>query len=454
MNTNRREFEEKLQPILQLSQTIGVAFRNFVHFEATGSILLLVASLTALIWANSRWSHSYFELLHMLTSVRIGGNMLELSLEEIVNDGLMAVFFLVVGLEVKREVMVGELSSKEKAALPVAAAIGGMLAPALVFLLFNAGGPGAAGWGVPMATDIAFALGILALLGSRVPPALKVFLTALAVADDIGAALVIALFYTSEIAWGALLAAAVLLFILFLVGRMAVLRTGINLLLMFLIWLAVLLSGVHATLAGILIALTIPVRARLDPKEFLAIGYSRLEALEGQPLTRESMIHDREQYEVIAELHRAARTFRPMGLAVEEYFHPLLVFFILPVFAFMNAGVPLPEDLGAVLKSPLALGIFLGLVVGKQAGITLFSWLTVKSGLASLPEGVSWRQIYGVSWLGGIGFTMSLFITRLAFDDPVLMDVARIAILAASLTAGVAGYFILRAGLKDRAQTG
>ncbi len=444
--------EKRIEQIVKSPHLLSRMFRDFFHAEATGSIVLLAATVLALLWANSPWADVYFTLLHTEIAVHIGPYNLILDMHELVNDGLMVIFFLVVGLEIKREVVVGELSSAKRAILPVAAAVGGMLLPALIYVAVNAGKVGMEGWGIPMATDIAFALGILALLGSRVPPTLKVFLTALAIADDIGAVLVIALFYTAEVHWVPLAIAGILLLFIIAAGRIGIRSGAIYVILGFGVWLAILLSGVHATTAGILVALTVPVRARMDPEEFLTTGYTRLEELSESELTTESMIHDHEQLETITELHDAARSMQPVGLMLEEYFHPILVWMVLPLFAFFNAGVQFSGRFFDALFHPVSLGIILGLVIGKQLGITLFAWLAVRIGQATLPEGVNWRLVYGASWLAGIGFTMSLFVAGLAFSDATLVSIAKVGILAGSLICGVFGYLLLRFWLPDEGQ--
>jgi NhaA family Na+:H+ antiporter len=426
------------------------AFLRFVHSEVTGSLFLLACTIIALIWANSPWADTYFDLVHTKISISWGGSALALSLQHWINDGLMALFFLVVGLEIKREVVVGQLSSLRRAILPVAAAMGGMIVPALFYFLLNAGGEGAPGWGIPMATDIAFALGVLALFGTRAPVGLKIFLTALAIADDLGAVLVIALFYTETIRWGALLLAGVLLLLLFTASRLRVRRTGIYITLGLGIWGAVFASGVHATVAGILVALLLPMRAAIDPRRFLETAGERLKTLAGMPLSRESMITDREQLEQISEIHLAASDMRPPGLTLEHHCHPTLVFVILPLFALFNAGITFDGGALGTLARPVSLGIILGLVLGKPLGIVLFSWLAVLSGRAGLPEGVTWGQIAGAGCLAGIGFTMSLFISDLAFPGDRLVDEAKMGILAASLVAGAAGYIVLRFSLRRR----
>jgi NhaA family Na+:H+ antiporter len=417
-------------------------FQQFVHSEVSGSIVLLVCTAAAMLWANSPWAQHYFDLAHTYIGVSWGDAYFKLSLQHWVNDLLMVLFFFVVGLEIKREILVGELASAEKAALPVAAALGGMVVPALLYAVLNIGGAGAAGWGIPMATDIAFALGILAMLGKRAPLGLKVFLTALAIADDLGAVMVIAVFYTEQIKVVALIIAAVLLGALMLMGRANVKQPALYLVLGFGVWAAVLASGVHATVAGVLVALTIPVRARRDPEHFWAVTDEAVGNLRGANLTRESMIEDGRQLSCLEALHDAAGDMVPPGLALEHRLHPVQAFLVLPLFAFFNAGVALGG--GGAYPAAVPLGIVLGLVLGKPIGIGLFSWLAVRSGRASLPEGVTWSQIMGAGLLAGVGFTMSLFISELAFGDPALVAGAKIGILGASVIAGVGGWLLIR----------
>lgn len=422
-------------------------FEWFVHSEVTGSILLLACTVVALVWANSPLAGSYFDLLHTYVGVSWGDASFKLSLHHWINDGLMVVFFFVVGLEIKRELLVGELSSLHKAALPVAAAVGGMAVPALVFAAINVGGAGARGWGIPMATDIAFALGVLAMFGTRAPLGLKVFLTALAIADDLGAVAVIAIFYTDRINVVSLAVAAVLLVLLFAVIQMGVRRRGILYLLIIGVWLAVFSSGVHATVAGILVAMVIPVRPRVDPHRFIDETEARLERIKRMELSADSLLSDREQLDIVDGIHTRAGEALPAGLVLEHFLHPIQVWLILPLFALANAGVAIGGDLTSVLADPLALGIVVGLVVGKPVGIFLLSWLAVTSGRGALPEGVTWLQVVGAGCLAGIGFTMSLFVTGLAFEDEALMATAKVGILAASLTSGVLGYLLLSKSL-------
>jgi NhaA family Na+:H+ antiporter len=433
------------------SQTDRKGFRSyfewFVHSEVTGSILLLACAVVALVWANSPWAASYFDLLHTYVGLSWGDATFNLSLHHWINDGLMVVFFFVVGLEVKRELVVGELSSFDKAALPVAAAIGGMVVPAVFFVALNFGSEGARGWGIPMATDIAFALGVLAVFGSRAPLGLKVFLTALAIADDLGAVAVIALFYTEKIQVGALVVAAVLLVALFVAVRVRVKNLGVLLPLIIGVWLAVFASGVHATVAGILVAFVIPVKPRVSVTEFVSKTENFLHDIGSANTAEDLLIADKHHLRAIENVRERAVDLLPSGLLLEHIFHPIQVWFILPLFALANAGVAVGGNVMEVLANPLSLGIIFGLVVGKPVGIGFMSWLAVKSGRGALPEGVTWAQIFGAGCLAGIGFTMSLFISDLAFDNETLIATAKIGILAASLVSGVLGYIILSRSL-------
>jgi NhaA family Na+:H+ antiporter len=406
---------------------------------------LLLFTGVALFWANSPWAGAYEHMRHTPIGVTFGGWSFSMSAAHWVNDGLMTIFFFVVGLEIKRELSVGALSTFRSALLPVAAALGGLAAPALIYAALNAGGPGAAGWGVPMATDIAFALGVLALLGPRVPVGLKVFLTALAIADDLGAVLVIAAFYTERVSPVALAAAAGSLGLLYLATRLSVRRYGAYLLLAFAVWAAMLASGVHATVAGILIALTVPVRSGIEPGVFLATLRRRLDELERGTLTRESTVRQPGQMAAVEEIGIATLDFLPNGFAIERYLHPFTAFLVLPVFALFNAGVRFDGRVQETLFQPVSLGIVLGLFLGKQVGITLTSVVAVKTGRADLPPGVTLAQLYGASILGGIGFTMSIFVAGLAFPEGPLLAAAKLGILAASAVSGVVGFVVLKA---------
>ena len=411
-------------------------FQDFAQKQSSGGILLILATAVALIWANSPWGEGYADLWHTKLTVGIGDFSISKDLTHWINDGLMAVLFLVVGLEIKREVLVGELSSARIAALPVAAAVGGVVVPAAIYLTINAGTEGSAGWGIPMATDIAFALGILALLGERAPVALKVFLTALAIVDDIVAVLVIAFFYTSEISWGALGVGAAFLAALVVANLIGVGRTLVYAVLGIGLWLCFLLSGVHATIAGVLLALTVPAISFINPGAFLDRGRYILDRFERAGEKGENVLSNEERQAALHALNHAAYELEPPLHELEHTLHPWVVFAIMPLFALANAGVPLGGGIADALTSPVALGILAGLVVGKQLGITLFAWLAVRSGISELPGGINWRHVYGVGWLAGIGFTMSLFITDLAFSEGSLVDAAKLGILVASVIAG------------------
>jgi len=420
-----------------------VTAQDFIRWEATGGILLLAASAVALFLANSPWSEQFFHFWETKIGLSIGGFELKLSLHHWINDALMAVFFMVVGLEIKREFLVGELRDRRKAMLPSMAAVGGILVPALIYLLFNGGKPSQEGWAVPVATDIAFALGIMALLGKRVPIELKIFLAALAIVDDIAAVLVIAIFYTSQFNFLWLVGAVLLLGITATAGRLGVNRPFIFFTFVAAIWLGVHESGLHATLAGILVAMTVPAKSRIDPNEYFNNDCDRLERLSSLEWTSQSVLTNKDQQKIIQDLNVAANKLEPPLIQLEHNLHPYVSFLIMPLFALANAGVVINTESWKGLLDPLSLGIIFGLVIGKQTGVTFFSWLAVKLGWASLPEGIHWQHIYAASWLTGIGFTMSLFITDLAFVDPLFQDKARIAILLASLIAGLGGYLFL-----------
>jgi len=411
------------------SSRSAAMFNRFFHSEVSGSVVLMACTIVALAWANSPWSQTYFDLAHTKVGFSWGDTSLYLSLQHWINDALMAIFFFVVGLEVKREIAIGQLSTLRKAALPVSAAVGGMLVPAGVYVAVNAGGQAVHGWGIPMATDIAFALGILALFGSRAPIGLKVFLTALAIADDIGAVLVIAVFYTAGIR-----------------------RPGIYLILAVGVWLSVLTSGIHATVAGILVSMLVPIRANIEPAKFLERAKIRLAELESAELTHDSMVSNKAQLHALDDLLLTTGEMIPPGIALENHLHPIQAYLILPLFGLFNAGVVLGGDALRQTTDPVGIGIVLGLFLGKQIGVTGFSWIAIKSGWADLPDGVRWPHIWGASCLAGVGFTMSLFITELAFDDPSHIGKAKLGILVASLISGILGFWILSRSLPKAAK--
>ncbi len=422
-------------------------FREFTAREASGGVLLMAAALIALLWANSPFADSYESLWRTTVTIGAGDFELAKSLHDWISEGLMAIFFLVVGLEIKREVLVGELASARRAALPIAAAAGGAILPAILYLVIAGGDPATArGWGVPMATDIAFALGVLALLGSRAPLGLRIFLTALAIVDDLLAVLVIAIFYSSDLSLVALGAAALVLAALVVANRLGVRRPIVYALLGVALWVAVLQSGVHATIAGVLLAMTIPARTKIDPADFLARAKGFLAEFSGQV----GDDPDDEHHAALWELEDLTESAQAPMLRMEHALHPWVAFLIVPLFALSNAGVRIGGDLGATIREPVVLGVLVGLVLGKQIGITLAAWLVVRLGLASLPDGVTWRHIYGVAWLGGIGFTVSLFVADLAFGEGPTLPLAKMGILGASVIAGLGGYLILRSISRGR----
>ena len=425
-------------------QLITSPFVRFARMEAAGGILLLASTIAALICANSRWEQAYQAIWH--TQVTIGFDQLRLSesRHEWINDGLMSVFFFLVGLEIKREVLIGELSSLRQAAFPFIAAIGGTIVPALTYTVVAHGTGAGKGWGIPMATDIAFALGVLAVLGNRVPLSLKIFVTALAIVDDIIAVLVIAVFYTAEIHFFALASGFAL--VAFSVGAnlLGIRKPAVYAVIGACLWFAVLRSGVHATVAGVLLAFTIPARTFLDRGLFLNRCRGLLDGFEAAlPNSYEAhaAVHTLEtQCEMVeSPLHR-----------IEHVLQPWVSFLVMPLFAFSNAGVRILGNVSAAVRHPVSLGVALGLFLGKPVGLWLFARLSVSTRLATQPAGVSWGKIFGASWVCGIGFTMSLFIGTLAFGDGPLLAMSKIGILAASLAAGICGsIFLLRRGKAD-----
>jgi NhaA family Na+:H+ antiporter len=417
---------------------------EFFETEASGGIVLIVATLVALAWANSGFQQSYHDLWHTKIGFGWGDHKLVLDLHHWINDGLMAVFFLLVGLEIKREVLAGELASLRKAALPAMAALGGMVVPAAVYAVLNREGAGQAGWGIPMATDIAFAIGVLMLLGSRVPIGLKIFLTALAVVDDLGAVMVIAIFYTAQLDWMWLLLGLATVVFLFLLPRIRVTRRSAFLVAGVFVWFCFLKSGVHATVAGVLVALAIPLRAPI-PNPGAALG--ELAELGGSLRDRElgpDPADEEHRTLVLQRVHDLADKSASPLYHLEHALGPWVSYGIMPVFALANAGVVLDGDaLAGVFREPVPLGILLGLVIGKQLGITGFSWLAVRLGWASLPSRVGWGMLHGAAILGGIGFTMSIFIANLAFREPALLDEAKMGVLVASFVAALLGMALL-----------
>jgi len=417
--------------------------QTFAHHKLAGAGLLMLATVAAVVWANSAWGESYHHLLHTELGVGIGEGRVVKTLHHWVNDGLMAVFFFVVGLEIKREILVGELSSVRKATLPAIAALGGMVVPALLYFLLNPPET-QQGWGVPMATDIAFALGVLALLGDRVPLGLRVFLTALAIVDDIGAVLVIAIFYTDDLTALALLAGAICLAISLLMNRMQVRSPVAYLVVGVAAWFGFLESGIHATIAALLMAFTIPARTRIDGESFMLRLNMLSKRLEKVGLPTSTDLNNAEQQHIFEKMNHLIDDASSPLVRIEHALSGLVTFVVLPVFALSNAGVHLGSGLGEALASPMAIGIVVGLFVGKTAGIFGASWIAVKLGVADLPAKVRWVQVLGVAVLGGIGFTMALFIASLAFETTEQLETAKVGILCASVLSGVVGWSIVR----------
>jgi NhaA family Na+:H+ antiporter len=424
--------------------------QTFISREASSGIILLTATIAALALANSPLAEGYHALLETQIGISIGPWSLDEALLHWVNDGLMAIFFFLVGLEIKREVMVGELADPRAAALPIVAAIGGVFVPAAIYLALNAGGPGGRGWGVPTATDIAFALGCLALLGDRIPFALKVFLTAVAIVDDLIAVLVIAVFYSAGLNLIALGVGVAILALLLLANILGIRHVLVYCALGLLVWLAFLQSGVHATIAGVLIALTVPARYRIDAPTFLQRARELLTAFEGGSPEASAMLTDEAQQQSVIELEELCEQVQAPLQKLEHALQGWVALAIMPLFALANAGVPLSARSLSGETLPVALGVVLGLVLGKPIGLLGAAWLAVRAGLADLPQGVTWRQMAGVGVLAGIGFTMSLFIAALAFVQPDTLAVAKLGILIASLIAGITGLLLLRRVTGDR----
>ncbi len=422
-------------------------FEQFVRTSVSGIGLLLFGTAAALVLANTPLDAAYEAFWHTYFTIGTDAFGVSASLRHWVNDGLMALFFFVVGLEIKREVLVGEMRVPRHAALAIAAAVGGVVVPALIFLAVTPEGPARQGWGVPIGTDTAFALGIVALLGSRVRPVLLVFLTAFSIVDDILAVAVIAIFYTKSISLGALGVAVVLLLVLVVANRAGWHRWPIYALVGAAVWLAVLKSGVHATAAGVLVALVVPARSWINPSEFLARGHRLLEDFEAACYVAPTILTNEPQQQATHALGRLVQDVETPMTYLQSRLTPVVAFGILPLFAVANAGVPLTSGLAAAVENPVSWGVAAGLVLGKPIGIALFSFLAVALGIASVPRAISWRHIGGVACLGGVGFTISLFITELAFGEGELAHAARVGIFAGSLVAGTVGYLVLRATL-------
>ena len=415
-----------------LAKFVARPVLRFVDREVAGGILLLVATAVALIWVNTGWDDSYNALWHTEIELAVGTwHLPHMSLGHFVNDGLMALFFFVVGLEIKRELVTGDLRSVRAAALPVIGAMGGMVVPALFYVILNTSGEASRGWGIPMATDIAFAIGIVALLGSRVSPKIKLFLLTLAIVDDIGAIAVIAIFYSSDLSTGWLITASVGLIAVWILQRVRVWAIPVYAVLGVFIWYATLESGVHATIAGVALGLLTPARPLLNQRDAQQI----VDALPSDAN--------------VAEVRYAsflAQESVPLTERLENMLHPFTAFMIIPIFALANAGIKLSGNtISDAATSSVTLGIMLGLVIGKPLGITLFAWVATRFGL-TLPEGVHWPQFIGMGFAAGIGFTVSIFVGGLAFESEGVTDLAKIGILVASLVAAVTALLLLRYG--------
>lgn len=425
-----------------LSKALLSPFQKFVRIESLSGILLFGATIVAMLWANSSFGDTYTALWEYEIGIVSEGFELQKPLILWINDGLMALFFLLIGLEIKRELLIGELNSLRKAALPLFAAIGGMAVPLLLFLLLNTSAETTAGWGIPMATDIAFSLAILKLLGDRVPLSLKIFLTAFAIVDDLGAVLVIAIFYSEGINWLLILYAAIPLLILFFLSFRGIYSKYVTVIFGIIIWILFLKSGIHPTIAGVLIAFTIPIRQGINTASFTE-KLSNINKSISEAADKNNPVLSKTQIEQIDNLEDLTDQFSSPLQHLEHRLHSWSAYFIMPVFALANAGVIFSASME--LDVPLIVNIAVALFVGKLIGISLLSYIGVKLKLAELPEDMNFKQIIGVAILAGVGFTMSIFIAGLAFDNSmVYMDSAKVGIIVGSVISGCVGYLILR----------
>jgi NhaA family Na+:H+ antiporter len=425
---------------------------SFMKLETSSGIVLVICIVVAMVWANSPWSAAYEHLFHTPIHLKIGNFELKNSFLHWINDGLMVIFFFVIGLEIKRELVVGELSTPRKAALPIFAAAGGMIVPALIYIAFNLGGPGESGWGIPMATDIAFAVGILVLLGKRVPFPLKVFLLALAIVDDLGAVLVIAFFYTEKLYPGSLGMAIALMGLMVLMAKAGVRQVWAYVCIGVFVWLGFLKSGVHSTIAGVALGFITPLTAWF-PKPDLKANLNDIMTKFNLAIDRDIANDetgaqvdstDFETNEVLEEIEFLAKEGEAPLNRLIHALHPWVSFLIMPLFALGNAGVHVDiSSLTAFVSNPVGIGVALGLFVGKPIGIILFSFAAAKLNLGSLPNRVTWPQLFAVGMLGGIGFTMALFVSSLAIRQPDLSTFSKMGILCGSLFSAVIGSAIL-----------
>ena len=438
--------EDQISPESIVTKVISTsAFQSFFNTISNGGFLLLAAAIIAFIWSNFS-PEGYANFWHRELTITIGEASLSYSLAHWVNDGLMTLFFFTVGLEIKREMLVGGLSDPRKAALPVAAALGGMVFPALVYVVFNWGSDSMSGWGIPIATDIAFSLAILSTLGNRVPLGIRIFLTAFAIADDLGAILVIALFYTPEIHLSYLAAGAVVCLLLFALNRLWVKAWIPWIVLGVILWFLVAGSGLHATITGVILSMFIPARSRYNTDLFMRMVREKLDSMtcEGDNCGYTIMVN-RSHLEAVHGINMACDEVETPLQKMEHALEPWIAYLILPLFALANSGVVLGSlNIGTMVLHPVTLGVSIGLAVGKPIGITLFTWLATKILRVDLIQGASWSMITGVGFLGGIGFTMSLFIGGLSFSDPLYQEYAKMGIISGSLIGGVCGYMLLR----------
>ena len=423
-------------------------FQRFLKIEASGGILLLIFTIIALVWANSAFSESYHSVWETKLAIRLGDFDMSKSLLHWINDGLMAIFFFFVGLEIKRELVAGELSSPKQASLPIAAALGGMIFPALIFIHVNNNVNTEVGWGIPMATDIAFSLGILSLLGKRVPLSLKVFLVAFAIVDDIGAVIVIALFYSADINWVFLMVGLVLSLLLMVFNRLDFRYIPAYMIIGWIIWYMFLNSGIHPTIAGVLIAFSIPMRRKIDVGTFRARMEDNLQVFCPTDNCIDKVTLTKKQLASIDNMEDELKQVQSPVQSLEHTLHHFVTFLVMPLFALANAGVVIEAFGIASIFSSLSGTIEVSLIIGKVLGILFFTWLSLKLGIAVLPHAVKWVHILGLGFLGGMGFTMSLFIANLAFTDEQFLNPAKIGILTGSLIAGILGYMLLNLSLK------
>ncbi len=424
---------------------IMTPFERFVKHQATAGLILMFTALAALILANSAVGEHYRHLLHVPLGFTLGDWQIEKSIHHWINDGLMTLFFFIVGLELKREILVGELANIRMAALPITAAIGGMVVPALIYIAINPSGDALRGWGIPMATDIAFALGVIALLAGRVPKPLITFLVALAIVDDLGAIVIIALFYTEQLVGQALIGAAVITIVMIMMNLIGVRRATPYFILGFALWIALMKSGVHATLAGVISAFTIPSLPRYEPKSFSLRMRELLDQLDKSYVPGESILKNQKMAQTVSTLYTGVAGVKTPLQRLENTMHIPVAFLVLPLFALFNAGVQIDFDnIFGSLNQPVVIGVSFGLLLGKVLGIVGFSWIALRLGVVSLPPMVTIQHIFGAALLGSIGFTMSIFIAELAFShQPLLIEQAKLGILTTSILAGVMGYLLL-----------